>query len=183
MGLLLGLGLGSFWERKRSSFSTQVKFLQCLLEFCKFGGLQRERAIQSSNSLRWEKRGTLVFHFSRKVRFYFYFFWFSSRIWRLIFPSLSTAAILFVSMMEPPNSNSVCDRFVTGNLDLDNWIWIIEYFAKFKTELWMLNGNWIFNCISFFEISISEILFYYCKMSLNWLLSFQIIWVNIQMRW
>jgi len=42
-------------------------------------------------------------------------------------------------MMEPPNSNSVCDRFVTGNLDLDNWIWIIEYFAKFKTELWMLN--------------------------------------------
>ncbi|CAA0322892.1 unnamed protein product [Arabidopsis thaliana] len=41
--------------------------------------------------------------------------------------------------MEPPNSNSVCDRFVTGNLDLDNWIWIIEYFAKFKTELWMLN--------------------------------------------
>ncbi|KAG7589335.1 Zinc finger PHD-type [Arabidopsis suecica] len=41
--------------------------------------------------------------------------------------------------MEPPNSDSLCDRSVTGNLDLDNWIWIIEYFAKFKTELWMLN--------------------------------------------
>ncbi|EFH63419.1 hypothetical protein ARALYDRAFT_339050 [Arabidopsis lyrata subsp. lyrata] len=41
--------------------------------------------------------------------------------------------------MEPLKSDSLCDRFVTGNLDLDNWIWVIEYFAKFKTELWMLN--------------------------------------------
>ncbi|KAL1223653.1 hypothetical protein V5N11_033893 [Cardamine amara subsp. amara] len=41
--------------------------------------------------------------------------------------------------MEPPKSDGLCDRFVTGNSDLDYWIWIIEYFAKFKTDLWMLH--------------------------------------------
>lgn len=46
-----------------------------------------------------------------------------------------------LSMMEPPNSDSLCDRFVTGNSEIDNWIWVIEYLAKFKSELWMLNGN------------------------------------------
>lgn len=65
--------------------------------------------------------------------------------------------LFFLSMMESPpthrrsstvnkdpsKSDSLCDRFVTGNPDLDNWIWIIEYFAKFKTELWMLHGNCI----------------------------------------
>ena len=37
----------------------------------------------------------------------------------------------------------------------DNWIRIIEYIAKFKTELWMLHGNWRKNCKLFeflFEI-------------------------------
>ncbi|XP_019100951.1 PREDICTED: uncharacterized protein LOC104789688 [Camelina sativa] len=41
--------------------------------------------------------------------------------------------------MEPPKSDILCDRLVTGNSEIDNWIWIIEYFAKFKSELWMLH--------------------------------------------
>ncbi|EOA34118.1 hypothetical protein CARUB_v10021620mg [Capsella rubella] len=41
--------------------------------------------------------------------------------------------------METPNSDGLCDRFVTGNSEIDNWIWIIEYLAKFKSELWMLH--------------------------------------------
>ncbi|KAJ0241419.1 RING/FYVE/PHD zinc finger superfamily protein [Hirschfeldia incana] len=36
-----------------------------------------------------------------------------------------------------PTSSS--NHSVTGNSELDNWIWIIEYIAKFKTELWMLH--------------------------------------------
>ncbi|XP_056850600.1 uncharacterized protein LOC130499975 [Raphanus sativus] len=35
--------------------------------------------------------------------------------------------------------NSSYNRSVTGNPELDNWIRIIEYIAKFKTELWMLH--------------------------------------------
>ncbi|XP_010511786.1 PREDICTED: uncharacterized protein LOC104787835 [Camelina sativa] len=41
--------------------------------------------------------------------------------------------------METAKSDSLCDRLVTGNSEIDNWIWIIEYFAKFKSELWMLH--------------------------------------------
>ncbi|ESQ28478.1 hypothetical protein EUTSA_v10019541mg, partial [Eutrema salsugineum] len=48
--------------------------------------------------------------------------------------------------MEPPpthtsssKSETLYHRLVTGDSDLDNWIWVIEYLAKFKTELWMLH--------------------------------------------
>ncbi|VVB15395.1 unnamed protein product [Arabis nemorensis] len=40
---------------------------------------------------------------------------------------------------DPSKSDSLCDRSVTGNSDHDIWIWIIEYFAKFKNEIWMLH--------------------------------------------
>ncbi|XP_010415413.1 PREDICTED: uncharacterized protein LOC104701424 [Camelina sativa] len=46
---------------------------------------------------------------------------------------------LLIETMETPKSDSLCDRLVTGNSEIDNWIRIIEYFAKFKSELWMLH--------------------------------------------
>ncbi|XP_010531647.1 PREDICTED: uncharacterized protein LOC104807903 [Tarenaya hassleriana] len=36
-------------------------------------------------------------------------------------------------------SDRLMERMVTGNSDVDIWIWIIEYLAKFKKELWMLH--------------------------------------------
>uniref|UniRef100_A0A1J3DH39 Zinc finger PHD-type domain-containing protein n=1 Tax=Noccaea caerulescens TaxID=107243 RepID=A0A1J3DH39_NOCCA len=39
----------------------------------------------------------------------------------------------------PSKLDILYDRFVTENPDLDCWIWIIEYFAKFKTQLWMIH--------------------------------------------
>ncbi|KAF8080520.1 hypothetical protein N665_0937s0022 [Sinapis alba] len=45
------------------------------------------------------------------------------------------------STVELPTSksNRSSNRSVTGNTELDTWIRIIEYIAKFKTELWMLH--------------------------------------------
>ncbi|CAA7058242.1 unnamed protein product [Microthlaspi erraticum] len=40
---------------------------------------------------------------------------------------------------DPSKSEILYDRFVTKNPDIDNWIWIIEYFAKFKPQLWMIH--------------------------------------------
>ena len=42
---------------------------------------------------------------------------------------------------------------VTGNTELDNWIRVIEYIAKFKNELWMLHGNFKKKNCNFFEYS------------------------------
>ncbi|XP_010551220.1 PREDICTED: uncharacterized protein LOC104821902 isoform X2 [Tarenaya hassleriana] len=38
-----------------------------------------------------------------------------------------------------PYLDRLTDRVVTGDLDIDIWVWMIEYLAKFKKELWMLH--------------------------------------------
>ncbi|KAJ0256305.1 hypothetical protein HA466_0092830 [Hirschfeldia incana] len=49
----------------------------------------------------------------------------------------STAELPTGKDRSKPTSSS--NRSLTGNPELDNWIRIIEYIAKFKTELWMLH--------------------------------------------
>ncbi|CAH2066068.1 unnamed protein product [Thlaspi arvense] len=40
---------------------------------------------------------------------------------------------------DPSKPDSLCGRVVTEDPEIDNWIWTIEYLAKFKNELWMLH--------------------------------------------